>query len=150
LKSITDVRKKLSGDLKVIERDFEYKRNTLQKSDKVQKNLNNLLETLSGYTDRMPDIEASISKVMDQMTKLMQEKQKLAGLQIKKSKYVDMVDQIKTNISALSENLEVYFESDEELQRLHQLHNTDVHRHDTDEITLEADKNNLMTRFCKC
>lgn len=141
------MRKKLAADLKVIDKECEFKKSTLHKAERVKKELLDRQKSLNLANSRLPELEENIEKVLEQMNNLLEVKEQLSTLFTSFKQYEMEHELITKNVTSLSENLELYLESDEELQRLYDLHNTDVHRNDADENKWETEKLKFIKRI---
>jgi phage-related tail protein len=117
------------------------------KSEKVKKTLAKMQAQAEATTTRMPDIEANIENVVDHMNNILEVQQSLNALRGQKHQLKMEYEMTTKNIASLTENLDLFTESDEELQRLFDLHHKDVHRHDADESKMDDEKKRLQRRY---
>lgn len=135
-------------DLKVIDNDVEHKRVQKVKAEKVKTALTKLQNQAQVGKDRISDLdEGQVDGIVEQMQNLLQVQQQRQQLvSIRSNCKMEHGLGLKS-IANLGENLEIYDESDVELQRMYDLHHTYVHRHDADENKLDTEKRSIMRKY---
>jgi DNA repair protein RAD50 len=139
LVNLKDLKKAYNAKLSNAELQVGHLKENKQKSERVASTIQDLETQIENHKKRIRDLDdCDIVKINESITLLKEQRESLWFFKNKLDQLILEKDMNSRNISSLSENLQIFQESDEELARLHEIHYTTLHQHDSNEDALTS------------
>lgn len=141
LKSLSDCKKSLVADLRVVQVEVSHSRENKQKAAQVQIRLVELRKQESQLQERVRQLDSTeIAQCVAQMSNLLGRQREFQNLRTLHQQNLLECDMHKKSIESLMENIEFMQESDQQLAELQNEQHDSIAEFETKESTLEAER----------